>query len=174
MSFIVVDVESDGPVPGLYSMVNFGAVVVRDGLEDTYYSGVMKPISDDWIPDSLAVSGYGREDMLNGRDPQEVMKEFNDWIKNVCVNKPILISDNNQFDGMFMSYYFHKFVGSNPFGWSSRRIGDMFAGIKGDTRAQWKYLRITKHTHHPLDDAKGNAEVILRLRDEYKLKIKLV
>jgi hypothetical protein len=37
MSYIMVDIESDGPVPGDYSMVCFGAVVVEPGLERTFY-----------------------------------------------------------------------------------------------------------------------------------------
>lgn len=31
----------------------------------------------------------------------------------------------------------------------------------------------TKHTHHPLDDAKGNGEALLHLIQEFDLKIKL-
>jgi hypothetical protein len=31
----------------------------------------------------------------------------------------------------------------------------------------------TKHTHHPVDDAKGNAEALLRLKSEFGLKIRL-
>ncbi len=29
MSWIMVDIEADGPIPGDYSMVSFGAVVVE-------------------------------------------------------------------------------------------------------------------------------------------------
>jgi hypothetical protein len=54
--------------------------------------------------------------------------------------------------------------GHNPFGWSSRRIGDLYCGLVKDSRAQWKYLRKTKHTHHPVDDAKGNAEALLAMQ----------
>ena len=34
-----------------------------------------------------------------------------------------------------------------------------------DTFAQWKHLRITKHTHNPVDDARGNAEALLKMKD---------
>ena len=36
MSFIVVDVESDGPIPYYYSMVCFGAVIVESSLSKTF------------------------------------------------------------------------------------------------------------------------------------------
>ena len=38
MSYIVVDVESDGPAPGIYSMVCFGAIVVEPTLSKTFYT----------------------------------------------------------------------------------------------------------------------------------------
>lgn len=45
MSWIMVDIEADGPIPGDYSMVSFGAVVVEPGLERTFY-GELRPISE--------------------------------------------------------------------------------------------------------------------------------
>jgi hypothetical protein len=41
----MVDIESGGPIPGDYSMVCFGAVVVEPGLGKTFY-GRHKPISE--------------------------------------------------------------------------------------------------------------------------------
>lgn len=37
----------------------------------------------------------------------------------------------------------------------------------------FKHLRKTKHTHHPVDDARGNAETLLQMKEEYGLKIGL-
>lgn len=175
MSYIVVDVEADGQAAGIYSMVSFGAVVVRKGLTDTFYSGILKPISDKWEPEALAISGHSREDMINGLHPSSVMTDFELWIHKVSKGKPIFISDNNGFDWQYVNYYFHRYVGHNPFGWSSRRIGDLYCGMVKDTHAGWKHLRETKHTkhtHHPVDDAKGNAEALLKM-EELGLKIKL-
>jgi len=33
-----------------------------------------------------------------------------------------------------------------------------------DSRASWKHLRKTKHTHNPVDDAMGNAEALLEMQ----------
>jgi hypothetical protein len=38
MSYIMVDVESDGPIPGGYSIVCFGAVLVDKDLDITQFS----------------------------------------------------------------------------------------------------------------------------------------
>ena len=63
MSFFIVDVETDGPAPGLYSMVSFAAVKVDEDLKTTFF-GKTKPISEKWIPDALAISNISREEHL--------------------------------------------------------------------------------------------------------------
>ena len=161
MSNFVVDVESDGPAPGLFSMVSFGAVLV-DGRFETSCYGEVKPISDKYDPVALAVSGVSREEHLKFACPIEVMSYFYRWVKETNVKgRPIMWSDNIAYDWQFINYYFHAFnKDKNPFGYSGRRIGDYYCGMKRDTRAPWKFLRKTKHTHHPVDDARGNAEAM--------------
>lgn len=172
MSFIVVDVEADGPVPPRYSMVSFGAIIVNDNLDQTFY-GQCQPISGDWLPDSLAISGHSRQEHMNFPYPNQVMRDFATWISNNNKGgRPVFISDNLAFDWQWINYYFHTYTGENPFGWSGRRIGDLFCGLKKDAYVKWKHLRKTNHTHHPVDDAKGNAEVILEMK-KMGLKINL-
>ena len=63
MSNIIVDVEADGPCPGLYSMVSFGAVILSEDLDKSFY-GQCRPLVDatmPYLPDALAVSGHSRE-----------------------------------------------------------------------------------------------------------------
>ena len=172
MSYIVVDVESDGPIPNKHSMVCFGAIIVEPSLSKTFY-GQTKPISNLWIPESLAISGFTREQHLGFDEPIDVMKQFNDWINENSIGQPIFISDNNGYDWSFINYYFHYYLGKNPFGFSSRRIGDLYCGIVKDTRAKWKHLRITPHDHNPVNDAKANAEVLLKMKN-LGLDIKLI
>lgn len=168
---ICVDVESDGPYMPDYSIVCFSAIIVEPTLSKTFY-GKMRPISDKWNSEALAISGFSREEHEKFDDPKIVMKEFADWISDNTKGKPIGISDNNGYDfGVCLNYYFHKFYGSNPFGWSSRRIGDLFCGAENDMYYSWKKHRITKPTHNPLDDCKGNAEAILYLSNKYNIKL---
>jgi hypothetical protein len=124
MTYIMVDIEADGPIPGDYSMVCFGAIVVEPSLDRTFY-GRLKPISD-----------------------------------------------NNGFDWQFINWYFHHFLGKNPFGHSSTNLGSLYKGVVRNMFASFKRLRKTKHTHHPVDDARGNAEAMLQIRDQYDLKIR--
>ena len=170
MSNIIVDVEADGPCPGLFSMVSFGAVILSENLDKTFY-GQLRPISEEWIPEALAVSGHSREETLTFRDPTYVMQEFATWIAANSKGRPIFWADNNGFDWQFINYYFHAFYGSNPFGFSSQNINSLYKGITRDLFCSFKHLRKTKHTHHPVDDAKGNAEALIAMRDTKNLKI---
>jgi len=164
MSYIVVDVESDGPIIGVNSMVCFGAVIVEPKLSKTFY-GKVKPISKQFNPEALSISGFSRKDHEGFDDPFDVLPEFAKWIKNNSNGRPILISDNNGYDSSWINYYMLVYnSGNNPFGWSSRRIGDIYCGLVKDSRAQWKHLRKTKHTHNPVDDAMGNAEALLEMQ----------
>lgn len=172
MSYIMVDIESDGPIPGDYSMISFGAVLVDENLDKTFY-GKLKPISDKFDEVALSISGFSRKQTLEFDDPKSVMIKFKNWINENTSGRPIFISDNNGFDWMFICYYFHHFINENPFGYSSRRLSDLFCGIEKNVYANWKHLRKTKHTHNPVDDAKGNAEVLLHMKNEMGLNIKL-
>lgn len=165
MSWIVVDVESDGPLLGVNSMVCLGAVIVDDDLDKVFY-GQTAPISPTYDPEALAISGFSREEHESFPQPVDIFLQFDKWVKDNSKGRPILVSDNNGYDASWLNYYFHRYVGSNPFGWSSRRIGDMFCGFYKNPYYKWKKHRKTSHTHHPVDDAKGNAEALLYLRDQ--------
>lgn len=172
MSYYMVDVEADGPIPGDFSLVSFGAVRVDSELDQHYY-GRCQPISQQFIPEALAVSGHSREETLAFDDPKEVFEGFAAWIKKTTVGQPMFVSDNNGFDWQFINWYFHHFLGTNPFGFSSTNLGSLYKGLVSDTFVNFKHLRKTKHTHHPVDDALGNAQALLHMKNEMGLKISL-
>lgn len=172
MSYIVVDVESDGAIPHKYSMVCFGAVVVEPSLSKTFY-GQTKPISAIYDPEALAVSGFSRTEHEAFEEPKAVMENFANWLASQSKGRPIFISDNPAFDWQWINWYFHTYLGKNSFGISARRIGDLYCGLKMDAglNNEWKLvLRKTKHDHNPVNDAIGNAEALLAIK-EMGLKI---
>jgi hypothetical protein len=172
MSYIMVDVESDGPIPGDYSMISFGALIVEPSLTKTFYAQ-LKPISDKWIPEALQISGFTREETLAFEEPPAVMARFAVWIEAESSGRPFFIADNNGFDWQFINWYFHHFCGNNPFGHTSSNLGSLYKGLVKDTFVNFKHLRKTAHTHNALEDAKGNAEALLQLKQEFGLKIGL-
>jgi DNA polymerase III epsilon subunit-like protein len=181
MSFIMVDVETDGEIPGDYSMIELGAVIVRRGenWQDTSklkytFHGKLAPISDHWNDEALKISGHTREETLLFDHPAIVMTAFGQWVEKHNVGKrPMFIADNNGFDWSFVNWYFHHFLGRNPFGHSSTNLGSLYKGLVKDMRQNFKHLRVTRHTHNPVDDAMGNAEALLNMAERSGLKITL-
>ncbi len=179
MSFYVIDVESDGPVQGRHSMVCFGAVLLDHELQTTFY-GQTRPVSEIYDPRALAISGFSREEHEGFEEPGLVFERFAAWV--AATNRkgrPILLSDNNGYDASWINWYFHRFCGENPFGYSSRRIGDLWCGYANNMQASWKQWRTQsftdkegrayhgyQHTHNPLDDALGNAQALLYMINE--------
>lgn len=170
MTYVMVDIESDGPIPGDYSMISLGAVIVEPGLTRTFY-GTFRPISDKWVPEALQVSGMSRDECLLFEEAETVMSQFESWLATEIKGKPKFISDNNGFDWQFVNWYFHHFLGRNPFGFSSSNLGSFYKGLVKNDRENFKHLRQTKHTHHPVDDAKGNAEAFLHMQEHMGLKV---
>ena len=95
---------------------------------------------------------------------RDTFKQFLLWIEEFPPRR-IMVSDNPAYDFQWINYYFWKYMGKNPLGYSARRIGDFYAGLVGDFRAtqRWKRLRQTPHDHNPVNDAMGNVEAFARM-----------
>ncbi|MBM3672205.1 MAG: exonuclease [Actinobacteria bacterium] len=172
MRYVMVDIEADGPYPGRYSMISVGAVLMTEALEHTFYAQ-LRPVSDEWLPKALGISGFSREETLTFEDPAEVMTRFKDWVEAIERGPCWFIADNAGFDWSFVNWYFHHFCGANPFGHNSQNVQSVYKGIVRDMGQDFDHLRDTTHSHNALDDAKGNAEALLKMRDELGLKIDL-
>jgi len=168
--WISIDIEADGPIPSKYSMISLGAVVVDKALDKRFY-GELRPISNEFVPEALAISGFSRDQTMGFEEPKVVMERFRDWIKTSCNGKkPYFIADNNGFDWQFVNWYFHYFLGENPFGFSSTNLRSLYQGLNRDMKVHIKHLRQTKHTHNALDDALGNAEALLAIHQAFGIK----
>ena len=171
MSYISVDIEADGPCPGLYNMVCFGAVVVKPGLNETFYGKTAPAFPDRWDPEALAISGFTHDEHMSFPHRTDTMTDFATWLNKVSIGRTMFISDNNGFDWQFINWYFHESLERNPFGFSSTNLGSLYKGLVRNCRKNFKHLRKTKHDHNPVNDAKGNAEAILHMKNEMRLNI---
>lgn len=173
MSWFSIDVEADGPIPGDYSMIEIGAVLVDVGSGDLgrRFSANLRPISDRFLPAALAVTGYTREQTMGFDDPARVVAQFAAWVDAHNIGKPpVFVSDNNGFDWMFVCWYLHHYLGRNPFGFSSVNLGSVYKGIERNMYASFKHLRRTPHSHKSVEDALGNAEAFLTIVREHGVK----
>ncbi|SIR44120.1 protein of unknown function [Rhizobium sp. RU35A] len=169
--FISVDIEAAGPIPPDYSMLSLGCCLVDDPTKSFYV--VIKPISENFIPEALAVSGF-KLDSLNdtGTDPEEAMLSLEDWITtNSEGGKPIFVGFNAPFDWAFVNYYFLHFLKRNPFGIGAVDIKAMYMGAAG---CSWDATRSSQfpvekqaeeQKHDALADARHQAQLFQFVRD---------
>jgi hypothetical protein len=119
--WIVVDVEADGPAPGLYSMVSFAAVVVAPAA-DHHFFGRTAPISDQYVPEALAVSGVSRDEHVAFPEPKETMTAFAAWLHDRAQRRRLVFwSDNVAFDWQRINYYLHRYAGFSVAGFKTGR-----------------------------------------------------
>ena len=150
-------------------MIALGAILIDDCLNQTFYA-CLKPMTDRWQPDSLEVTGFSREETLSFDEPVGVMTQFAAWLAGHSHGQLHFVSDNNGFDWQFVNFYFHHFLGYNPFGHRSLHLGSLYKGATRSMFGNFKHLRRTTHTHHALDDARGNAEAFLSLCQTFEVK----
>ena len=88
-------------------------MLFRSGLTRTFYS-TLAPISEQWVPEALAVTNRTREDTLAFTPPEVAMIQWDLWLRREIVDqglRPMFISDNNGFDWQFVNYYSWRFLG---------------------------------------------------------------
>jgi hypothetical protein len=180
--YISVDVEADGPIPGPYSMISFGAAVAgtrtvegftaADPTVSTFYRE-LRPISDDFDPAALSVSGLDRSVLVrDGADPAVAMAEFSSWVASAAgPARPVVVGYPACYDWMFLYWYLMRFTGKSPFGHSGcLDLKTLYATkaavpLAGAVKAKMprKLLSNRPHTHHALDDAIEQADLCANL-----------
>jgi hypothetical protein len=179
--YFSLDIEADGPIPGPYSMVSFGAAVA--GIKDETFTPVdpststfyreLRPISDEWVPEALAVSGLSRDALLrDGADPALAMSEFTDWVRQTAgQHRPVFVAYPLGYDWMFLYWYLMRFTGASVFGHSAFLDMKTMYAVKADVtigqatkRSMPAHLLSQRrHTHNALDDAIEQAELFANL-----------
>ncbi|MDP9793969.1 hypothetical protein J2S43_002481 [Catenuloplanes nepalensis] len=167
--YIAADVEADGPIPGPYSMISLGLAVV--GHPDRGFYTELKPISDEFDPKALAVSGLDRDRLLReAPTAAAAMHAAAAWIDGLRrIGRPVFLAAPAVWDGMFVHWYFVRFVGHNPFGGTGSGV-DLRSYWMGRTGCDWSETRKRDikravglgdlpHTHHAGEDARELAQL---------------
>ena len=168
--YFSVDVESAGPIPGKYSMLSIGACVV--GNPDVSFYAELKPVSTEFVPDALRVSGFSLDDLaLRGQSPERVIKDFRRWVEESTGDcKPVFVGFNGCYDWQFVNWYCETYAGGNPFGFGGIDIKSYFMGLSGEPWAKTTSSQLPKEfqpdqeqTHNALDDARAQASIFEKL-----------
>ncbi len=176
--YVSVDVEAAGPSPTTYSLLAIGACLVFDPAQRFYVE--LQPLSMAFTPEAAEVHRLSLERLAaEGLPPTEAMACFADWLKSVTPEgkTPLFVGFNAAFDWMFVSDYFYRFLGHNPFGHAPLDVKSFYMGMSG---GQWcatsmrqlslRYLGGRQLPHHALEDALIQAELFRKLLAELRAR----
>jgi len=181
--YFSADVETDGPIPGPFSMLSFGLVYAGrfDGQRfhrpldyDRGFYAELRPISDRFEPEAMSVNGLDRERLLReGVEPRVAMGRAFDWIRSIAGHAhPVLVAYPVSFDWTWLYWYFVNFSNTgSPFSHSKcfdlKTAFAVKAGLPisraGRSHLPPELRSQHPHTHNALDDAIEQAEIFANL-----------
>lgn len=167
---ISVDTETDGPIPGTYSLCSIGAV--RIDAESEFYVE-LQPISDQYEQEYYDINGLDRASLLkDGTPANEGMVRFAAWLDQQCGpnEHPLYVAKNAPFDWMFTHWYFHRFAGRDPFGHWGFDLKAWYTGLNGSSdpvKVAPRFRSELPHTHNALDDAREQADMFRKIRTHF-------
>jgi hypothetical protein len=176
--YVSIDIEADGPIPGINSMLSLGAAAFQlgDRTPVATFEANMFPLPEaiadidtmDWWQRQPEAWAYVNQ---NQRQPAQAMQQFRAWL-GALPGKPVFVGFPATYDFMFAYWYLVRFTGFPvPFG---------FQGLDIKTAAMMKlklpfretakrvmpkrwFEGMNKHTHKALDDAIGQGILFINL-----------
>jgi hypothetical protein len=182
-AYFSADVETDGPIPGPFSMLSFAIVYAgsfdgqrfeRPAKYERVFYRELKPISNQFQEEALKVNGLDRDRLCReGYAPELVMTEACRWVKDSCgVANPVLVAYPLSFDWSWLYWYFVRFSAEgSPFGYS--RCFDIKTALSvkgripicraGRARLDPSLGSNRAHSHHAIGDAIEQAEIFANI-----------
>lgn len=183
--YFSADVETDGPIPGPFSMLSFALVCAgrfdgkrfqRPATYDDIFEVNLKPISEEFQEEALRVNGIDRTALLAaGTEPAEAMANAARWIQERSTGgSPVLVAYPLSFDWAWLYWYFTRFTGESPF--SHSRCFDIKTAVavksqrpissSGRASLPPSYRSSRPHTHRAADDAIEQAEIFAKVFED--------
>src|SRR6185295_17846879 len=163
--YLSTDVESDGPIPGVNSMLSFAsAAFSADKIMLGTFSANLEllpgatpdPKTMQWWHTQPQAWAACRADLQR---PEEAMVNYVRWIESLP-GKPVFVAYPAGYDFLFVYWYLIRFAGRSPFSHSALDIKTLaMALLKKDYRDCTKrnmprrWFDDIPHTHVALDDA---------------------
>ena len=183
--YISVDIEADGPCPGINNMLSFGAAAFD--LESptprvpiaTFQANLeclpgakADPDTAKWWDGQICVPMFGDKDT---RPANQVMPEFVEWVR-ALPYKPIVVGYPVTFDFTFLYYYTMAFGGveKSPFGFAGldlktmamERMGTTFSNTGKRAMPKSWFEGCPKHDHVALTVAIGQGILFVNMKLE--------
>ena len=109
--YIVVDVESSGPIPGEYALLSIGAATLTSPPETFYIE--LQPDADAFTEEAMRVNQLDLEVLKQEAfPPAAAMQKFAEWTESITPagKLPIFVAFNAPFDWMFVNVYFLSLI----------------------------------------------------------------
>jgi hypothetical protein len=177
--YVSTDVESDGPIPGPYSMLSFAsaAYTADKHLLGTFSANLEllpgatgHPSTMAWWASQPAAWAACRSDL---QAPETALPAYVAWLKTLP-GKPVFVAYPAGYDFLFVYWYLIRFAGESPFSHSALDIKSYaMAVLKQEYRATVKknmprrWFDPHPHTHVALDDALEQGALFCNILAEH-------
>jgi DNA polymerase III epsilon subunit-like protein len=127
ITFMCIDIEASGPVPGLFNMVSLGVVPVRQGADGVWSVDSIElyqeyqPVFPGWDAEAERIHHITRAHVeKEGLPIKPAMEALKDWVKgNSKKTRCVFVGHNAPFDWSFVAYYYAYVGMPNPFGYNA-------------------------------------------------------
>lgn len=183
--YVSTDIETDGPIVGVHSMLSIGSAVYTPEKEllGTFEANLVALPGA--VVDSETMEWWKTQPVAweacrkNLEDPTAAMQRYVRFLKALS-GEPIFVANPAWFDYGFVRHYLLKLVGEDPFSRRTIDIRSFTMGLEGtDYRGSGEEnvppeLRSkVPHTHRAIDDAMNQGEFFCNLcarRQAYALE----
>lgn len=183
--FFVTDIETDGPDPGIHSMISLAAVACdAQGARLGHLALNLQPV-EGHVADPGTMAWWASEPAawratLEGRlPPAEAMRRYTDWVRSFA-GQPVFAGYPMIFDGAWVDWYLRRYLDlrmlqaprseARLFVGGGLDLGSFAMGRSGlgyaactDKRFPEDWFGGHPHSHVALDDAEGYAHLLGRL-----------
>lgn len=175
--YISTDVESDGPIPGVNSMLSFASVALTTAGDvistfEVNLELLEGAVQDDdtmaWWSGQTEAWKYCRENL---QPIEKAMQDYLLWVEELP-GTPVFVAYPAGYDFMFMYWYMMRFVKKSPFSFSALDIKTYASAVlridfrkttKDRFKKEWFDKRF-QHSHKTLDDAMEQGLLFINMR----------
>lgn len=178
--FVSTDVETDGPIPAVHSMLSLASAAYLPDKRlvgtfaanlETLPGATGHPRTMEWWASHPEAWAACRQDV---RAPEAAMPAYLSWLK-ALPGRPVFVAYPAAFDFMFVSWYLVRFTGESPFSHSALDIKSYAMALlerpyrestKQNMPSRW--FDPLPHTHRALDDAIEQGALFCNMLAERK------
>jgi hypothetical protein len=176
--YVSTDIEADGPIPAIYSMLSFASaaylpdktlVSTFSGNLETLPGAISHPATMEWWKSQPQAWAACRQNL---QSPEVAMKEYLSWVKQLP-GKPVFVAYPAAYDFMFVYWYLIRFTGESPFSHSALDIKTFAMALLQQPYRQsitknmpGRWFDKLPHTHQSLDDAIGQGALFCNMLAE--------